>query len=68
MISGLAAFSTGLGTSADRCEQMLDVVEGDLSPADRNTIRNYPKEDLPLLHFGWGMGIRNQYLWDGNPP
>jgi len=43
-------------------------LDGELDPADRDTIRAKAPEDMIDLHFGLGMYVRNEYgLWKGSP-
>ena len=40
---------------------------GVLSEADKELVGNTPEDKLIRFHFGWGMGIRNEFgLWQGN--
>ena len=34
-----------------------------LSPEDIEYVKNFEFDDLILLHMGWGLGIRNAWLW-----
>lgn len=39
----------------------------EMSEQDKQTLLEMPRENLPMLHFGWGMGIRNGLgLWGPN--
>jgi hypothetical protein len=39
----------------------------EMDDADKTGLRDTKKEDLILLHHGWGTGIRNDFgLWRGN--
>jgi hypothetical protein len=43
-------------------------LDGELEPADRDTIRGTPANDMIRYHMGLGMYVRNEYgLWKGGP-
>lgn len=47
-------------------EAVERILQG-MSDADKQLLRSTPKDDLIQFHFGWGMGIRNNFgLWGGN--
>jgi len=40
-----------------------------MTEADKAVLRKDKPDDLIKYHFGWGMGIRNEFgLWGGNFP
>jgi len=42
------------------------IIEG-MDDTDKKLLRDTKKEDLILVHHGWGTGIRNEFgLWRGN--
>jgi hypothetical protein len=42
-------------------------VASELDAQSKERVRTTKKDDLIQYHFGWGMGIRNQFgLWRGN--
>lgn len=50
-------------TVDESVETLLSV----LSEKDKEYLRTLPEKDLPLLHMGFGMWIRNTFgLWSGN--
>src|SRR5271165_4440286 len=47
--------------------EAVDRLLGNMSTADREEFQGLSEDDLITLHFGMGMGIRNQFgLWEGN--
>lgn len=67
----LAAGGTDEPLGPDQWPQTVQATVSDLlsrlSEADKTSLRQMKESDLALLHFGWGMGIRNHYgLWRGN--
>ncbi len=51
----------------ESCSEAVEYLVEGMSDKDRSTVRNTQKENLINFHFGWGMGIRNDFgLWRGN--
>jgi hypothetical protein len=47
--------------------EAIDRLLGNMSTADREEFAGLSEDDLIQMHFGMGMGIRNQFgLWEGN--
>ena len=45
----------------------VDKLIASMSEADKERLRNMAEHDLISFHFGWAMGIRNDFwLWAGN--
>ena len=48
-------------------EEAVDMLLARLSDEDEARLAAMPEEDLPSLHFSFGMGIRNDFgLWGEN--
>jgi len=48
-------------------EEAVAHLVGTMSKEDKQKVRSTTKEDLIKFHFGWGMGIRNDFgLWGKN--
>jgi len=38
-----------------------------MTAEEKEMVRNTPEDDLIILHFSWGLNIRNEFgLWEGN--
>ena len=49
------------------CRAAITKIVDAMSPSDKAELRKEKREDLIQYHFGWGMGIRNEFgLWGGN--
>ena len=47
-------------------EEAVDLLISSMPERDMGKLINMPEEDLIILHFGWGDGIRNAFgLWAG---
>lgn len=47
--------------------EAVDRLLSGMSPAGREEFAGLSEDNLIMLHFGMGMGIRNQFgLWEGN--
>ncbi|HSM41657.1 MAG TPA: DUF6794 domain-containing protein [Afifellaceae bacterium] len=51
----------------EACEEAVDWLLRDLPAESRANLAAYKKDELILLHHGFGTGIRNEFgLWGGN--
>jgi len=51
----------------ETCEEAVDWLLRDLPAESQANLAAYEKDDLILLHHGFGTGIRNEFgLWRGN--
>lgn len=50
-------------------EEAVTLLVCELSDADKDLLCSMAREDLIDFHFGWGMGIRNEFgLWHDDSP
>ncbi|MHC4418834.1 MAG: DUF6794 domain-containing protein [Planctomycetota bacterium] len=58
----------GLGEGLPRTyEEAVAELLAVMSAEDKRSVQSTPKDDLIEFHFGWGMGIRNDFgLWGGS--
>ena len=48
-------------------EEAVDRLLSSMSEEDKQSLKNTPKKDLIMFHFGLGQYIRNEFgLWQGN--